>query len=63
LARQRQNLDDDLQVKEKQLSELATQLQEQRSEVARKLQQVEVGHKLLLKKQGLLEENIASKMA
>lgn len=63
LARQRQHLDDDLQVKEKQLSELATQLQEQRSEVALKLQQVEVGHRSPLKKQGLLDENIASKMA
>lgn len=62
LAGQKQ-LDDDLQVKEKQLSELATQLQEQHSEVALKLQQVEVGHKLPLKKQGLLDENIISRMA
>lgn len=43
MARQRQTVDNDLQIKEKQLSELATQLQEQRSEVALKLQQVEVG--------------------
>jgi hypothetical protein len=63
LARQRQDLDDDLQVKEKQLSELATRLQEQRSEIALKLEQVEVSYKLLLRKQGLLDENIASRMA
>jgi hypothetical protein len=35
-------------MKEKQLLELATQLQEQRSEVAHKLHQVEVGQWLLV---------------
>jgi hypothetical protein len=43
LARQRQSLDDDLQIKQKELSELTTQLQEQRLEAAHKLRQVEVG--------------------
>lgn len=50
LARQRQSLDDDVQMKQKQFSELRAQLEEQHLEVARKLQQVEVGlSKFLLK--------------
>jgi hypothetical protein len=43
LARQRQSFDDDVQMKQKQSSELRAQLEEQRLEVAHKLQQVEVG--------------------
>jgi flagellar motor protein MotB len=57
LATQRQSLDNDLEIKQKELSELTTQLQEQRLEVAHKLRQAEVGLCVSIKTQEMFDDS------